>query len=68
MPNATVAEIKMEVARRIHDLGSNGGFILAPCHNIGYDIPVENVVALYEAAREYGGLDQVELKKIIERG
>ncbi len=68
MPNATVDQIKMEVARRIHDLGSNGGFILAPCHNIGYDIPVENVVALYEAAQEYGGLGQAELKKFIERG
>jgi uroporphyrinogen decarboxylase len=68
MPKATVAELKMEVARRIHDLGANGGYILAPCHNIGYDIPVENVVALYEAAQEYGGLDRAELKKILERG
>ena len=68
MPKATVAELKLEVARRIHDLGANGGYILAPCHNIGYDIPVENVVALYEAAQEYGGLNQTELKNILERG
>jgi len=66
MPNATVAEIKKEVARRIHDLGTNGGYILAPCHNVGHDIPVENVVALFEAAQEYGGLDQAALKKIFE--
>ena len=66
MPNSSVAEIKQEVARRIHDLGSNGGYILAPCHNIGYDIPVENVLALFEAAQEYGGLSQPELKKIME--
>jgi len=66
MPNSTEAEIRREVARRIHDLGSNGGYILAPCHNIGYDIPVENVVALFEAAQEYGELDQTELKKIME--
>ena len=68
MPKATVAELKLEVARRIHDLGTNGGYILAPCHNIGYDIPVENVMALYEAAQEYGGLNQTELKKILECG
>jgi uroporphyrinogen decarboxylase len=64
MPKASVAEIKREVARRIHDLGTNGGFIIAPCHNIGYDIPVENVMALYEAAQAYGGLSQEELKEI----
>ncbi len=66
MPNSSVAEIKREVARRIHDLGSGGGYILAPCHNIGYDIPVENVLALFEAAQEFGGMDQSELKKIME--
>ncbi len=63
MPNASVAEIKQEVARRVHDLGTDGGYILAPCHNIGYDIPVENVIALYEAAQEFGGMSQVELKQ-----
>ena len=68
MPKATVAELKLEVARRIHDLGTNGGYILAPCHNIGYDIPVENVIALYEAVQEYGGLDRTVLKKILEHG
>ena len=66
MPNSSVAEIKREVARRIHDLGSDGGYILAPCHNIGYDIPVENVIALFESAQEYGGLSQAELKTIME--
>jgi uroporphyrinogen decarboxylase len=68
MPKATVEEMKMEVVRRIHDLGSNGGYILAPCHNIGYDIPVENVMALFEAAQEYGGMSQMELKEILNKG
>lgn len=54
LPNSTVAEVKQEVARRIRDLGSNGGYICAPCHNLGFDIPPENVVALFEAAQEYG--------------
>lgn len=66
MPNASVDEIKIEVARRIHDLGSNGGFIVAPCHNLGYDIPVENVIALFEAAQEFGSMSQEELKKVME--
>jgi uroporphyrinogen decarboxylase len=54
MPNATLDEVRQEVARRIHDLGPEGGYILAPCHNINVDIPVENVVAMFEAAQEYG--------------
>ena len=54
MPNATVPEMRWEVARRIQDLGRSGGYIIAPCHNIGPDIPPENVVALYDLAREFG--------------
>ena len=65
MPNVTVEEMKLEVVRRIHDLGTNGGYILAPCHNVGYDIPVENVLALFEAAQEYGGYSQLQLKEIL---
>jgi corrinoid protein of di/trimethylamine methyltransferase len=54
MPNASPAEMRCEVARRIHDLGSSGGYILAPCHNIDVDVPVENVLAMFDAARDYG--------------
>jgi uroporphyrinogen decarboxylase len=54
LPNASPAELRWEVARRIHDLGRGGGFIIAPCHNIGHDIPPENVVALFDLAREFG--------------
>ncbi len=54
LPNLTPAEIRQEVAKRIHDLGPGGGYILAPCHNINIDIPVENVIAMFEAAQEFG--------------
>ena len=54
MPNYTVEELRFEVARRIHDLGQDGGYILAPCHNINVDIPVENMLAVFEAAQEFG--------------
>ena len=52
--NSTPEDIREEVKRRICDLGRGGGYILATCHNIGYDIPPENVKTLYEAAREFG--------------
>ncbi|MDH3352314.1 MAG: hypothetical protein OEM51_12270 [Gammaproteobacteria bacterium] len=54
LPNASTSELRQEIARRIYDLGRNGGYILAPCHNIGHDIPPENVVTLFETAREFG--------------
>jgi uroporphyrinogen decarboxylase len=54
LPNANLVEVRQEVARRIYDLGRGGGYILAPCHNINVDIPVENTLALFEAAHELG--------------
>jgi uroporphyrinogen decarboxylase len=67
MPNASTEELEHEIARRVYDLGRNGGYILAPCHNIGHDIPPENVITLFEKAREYGQ-DPVGLKVIAESG
>ncbi len=67
MPNATKEELEQEVARRIYDLGRNGGYILAPCHNIGHDIPPENVVTLFEKAREFGN-DPASLQAVAESG
>jgi uroporphyrinogen decarboxylase len=54
LPFATADEVRREVARRIRDLGRGGGYIIAPCHNIGPDVPPRNIEALYEAAREFG--------------
>ncbi len=52
LPNATVEGVRKEVRKRIGDLGTDGGFILAPCHNINIDIPPANVVALFDTAQE----------------
>jgi uroporphyrinogen decarboxylase len=54
MPGATHEELRWEVARRMKDLGSDGGYIIAPCHNIGHDIPVENTLKFFELVREMG--------------
>ncbi|MCW8872710.1 MAG: hypothetical protein OQK01_08865 [Xanthomonadales bacterium] len=67
MPNATPAELEAEIARRVYDLGRNGGYILAPCHNIGHDVPPENVVMLFEKARELGA-DPGALKSRVGQG
>jgi uroporphyrinogen decarboxylase len=67
MPNATIEELEQEVALRIYELGRNGGYILAPCHNIGHDIPMENVVTLFEKAREFGR-DPASLEQAVKAG
>jgi uroporphyrinogen decarboxylase len=54
VPNATPESLRGEVARRLYDLGRGGGYILAPCHNISFDVPPANVLALFDAARELG--------------
>jgi len=51
----TVEEVKEEVRTNIEILGAGGGYIVAPCHNIQAVSPPENVVAMYEAAQEFGG-------------
>lgn len=47
-------QVRREVKKRISDLGLHGGYIIAPCHNINTDIPLENTLALFSAAQEFG--------------
>jgi len=50
MPKGSVADVEAEVLRRVSDLGP-AGYVLAENHNIQADIPVENVLAMYRAAK-----------------
>lgn len=54
MPFGTPEEVFSEVKKRIKLLGSGGGFILAPSHNLQHDVPPENIIALRDAVREFG--------------
>ncbi len=47
-------DVVTEARRRIELLGPGGGYILAPSNHLQADVPAENVVALFEAARKYG--------------
>ena len=53
MPGS-VADVRAEVRRRIAQLAPGGGYVLAPANHLQADVPPENVIALFEAAREYG--------------
>ncbi len=54
MPGATMAELRWEIARRMTDLGANGGYIIAPCHNIGHDIAPETTLAFFDMVQKMG--------------
>lgn len=54
LPFGSVKEVKDEVRRRIEDLSIGGGYVLNAVHNIQSDVPPENIVAMFEAAHEYG--------------
>jgi uroporphyrinogen decarboxylase len=53
LPLGTPDEVRAEVERRIEDLGEGGGYVLGAVHNIQPDVPVENILAMYQHAREY---------------
>jgi uroporphyrinogen decarboxylase len=54
LPKGNVADVRAEVKRRISDFAPGGGYILSAVHNIQPDVPVENVLAMYEAGKEFG--------------
>ena len=54
LPFGTPRDVKEEARRRIDDLAPGGGFVFGTIHNIQPDVPPENIVALFEAAYEYG--------------
>jgi len=54
MPFGSPQDVTEEVKRRIADLAPGGGYILGAVHNIQPDVPPENIVALYEAGKQYG--------------
>jgi len=51
LPHGTPDDVRAEVRRRIRDLAP-GGYILAAAHNIQADVPPENIVVMYDTARE----------------
>jgi uroporphyrinogen decarboxylase len=54
LSRGTPAEVRDEVRRRIADLAEGGGYVLCGVHNLQPEVPPENVVAMYEAAAEFG--------------
>lgn len=52
LPFGTPEEIKAEVRDRVETFGRGGGFVFSAIHNIQAGIPVENLLALFEAFQQ----------------
>jgi uroporphyrinogen decarboxylase len=49
LPSSTQEEIQKHVKEQIKIFGADGGFIFQQVHNILADVPIHNVVAMFEA-------------------
>jgi uroporphyrinogen decarboxylase len=54
LTRGSVEDVRREVRLRIEQMGKGGGYVLAPAHNFGNDIPLENMLAFFEAGVEEG--------------
>ena len=46
-------QIKLEVKKNIEIFKPNAGYIFSNTHNIQFDVPPENIIALFDAAYEF---------------
>ena len=53
LPFGTPEQIREEVKYNMNCLKPNGGFVAANIHNITAEVPPENIVAMFDAVREF---------------
>ncbi len=51
--NATPEQVREQVLERLEIFSEGGGFVFNTVHNILPDVPPENIVAMYDALREF---------------
>lgn len=52
LPRGTPKQVRQNVTERIKKLSPDGGYIFGTVHNIQDDVPLENIVALFETFME----------------
>lgn len=58
LPRADAATVREHVRKNIEALKPGGGYVFNNVHNIQAGVPPENVLAMYDAAYEFGGYEQ----------
>ncbi len=53
LPFGSPAEVREEVLKKMEILGKDGGFVFNSIHNIQAGTPIENIVALFEAVKDF---------------
>ncbi len=54
LPCGTPQDVEAEVRRRLDDLASGGGYVVAAVHNVQAEVPPANVVAMCRAVEKHG--------------
>ncbi len=54
LPNGTPEEVRRHVRELIEIFAPGGGYVFCQVHNIQANVPPENIVAMFEAALEFG--------------
>lgn len=53
--SGTPEQVRADVLQRCEILSAGGGFVWNTIHNITPDVPPENIVAMFEAVKEFNG-------------
>ena len=55
LPFGSPEEVRAEVLQRCEIFSKNGGFVFNSIHNVQMNTPVENIVAMIDAVKEFNG-------------
>jgi uroporphyrinogen decarboxylase len=53
LPKASPGEVRQHVMQQLALLAPGGGFVFQQVHNIMADVPPENIVAMFDAVRDF---------------
>ncbi len=62
LPFASPDEVRQHVRDNLAIFKPGGGFVFNNVHNIQAGVPAENIVTLFDAAYEFGGYDESEMR------
>lgn len=54
LPFGTPEEVREQVRKHIQIFSKDGGYVFNPIHNVQSNVPVENLLAMYETVKKYG--------------